>query len=102
MAVQDRVHVWPCLVDLGMNEALRIDRAAALIDRLAVEIERHDVVLGDEAGRDRRRHQEAISADRVPDADMAESVDDALPVEDAVCGNEVLEERIEIGLRPCG
>jgi hypothetical protein len=46
-------HVGPRLVDLAVDEALEEDAAAALIDRVRVEIELHDVFRGDERGRER-------------------------------------------------
>ena len=52
MTVHDRHHVGAYLIDLAVDETFEIGRAAARIDRRAVQVEFHDVVRGDQ----RRRH----------------------------------------------
>ena len=47
---------------------------AALIDRIAVEIEFHDVVQDDKFWAARPRHEKTVGALRMPHADMAEPV----------------------------
>ena len=99
MAVQHRVDVGTRLVDFGMDETLRVDRTVALVDRLAVEIELHDVGLADAARRERGRHQEPVLARGMADADVAEAVDDALAVENAIGSDEIVNGGAEIGWR---
>src|SRR5689334_14351754 len=104
MTVQHGVDVGPRLVDLGMDEALRIDRAIALVERLAVEIELHNVGPADTARRERRRHQKTVLALGMADADVAEAVDHALAVEDAIGSDQVVDYSAQIRwrLRPRG
>ena len=75
-----------------MDEALEEHRAAAGIDRVAVEIELHDVVGGDERRRQRARHQEVVGIGRMPCADMAEAVDHAELRKDAAADGDILEQ----------
>src|SRR5262244_2013409 len=103
MAVQHCVHVRTRLVDLGMDEALRIDRAVALVERLCIKIELHDVSLADAARGERRRHQKTVLALGMTDADVAEAVDHALAVENAIGSDQVVDRgsKIRRRLRPC-
>jgi len=81
-----------------MDEAFLIDRAAAAVDGVAVEVELHDVLGHDAARRLGHRHQKAIRSCRVTRADMTETVDHALLVEDAVGGDEIVDQRLQVGL----
>src|SRR5262245_54956388 len=99
MAVKDCVDVGARLVDLGMDETLGVDRAAALVDRLALEVELHDVGLADTARRERGRHQETVLALGMAGADVAEPVDHALAVENAIGGYKVVDRGAEIRRR---
>ena len=47
MVVHYRVHIRPRLIDRAVNEALQIGRAAALVDRAAVERVFDDIVALD-------------------------------------------------------
>ena len=80
-----------------MDEALEIGRAAARIDRLALERELHDVVLLDAVRRARARQQEALRIVGMARADMAEGVDHAFAGEDAVGGDDFFEQGVELG-----
>ena len=72
------------------------------VDRLAIAIELHDVGRGDEAGRHAARQEEMVRALVVAHADMAEAVDDALVVKDAVGGDEIFDQRrIGAACRDC-
>jgi hypothetical protein len=62
------------------------------IDRLAVAIELHDVGHLDEAGHHAVRQEEMVGVLVVARADMAEAVDNAQVVEDAVGGGEILDQ----------
>ena len=94
--MDDGVDVRAGLVGLGMDEAFGVDRTIAPLDRLAVEVELHDVLGRHTAGRLGGRHEETIRSRGMPHADMAEAVDHALPVEDAVGGHEIVDQRLEI------
>ena len=72
MVVHHGVHVRPRLVDGAVDEALEIRRAAALVDRRAVEGIFDDVVALDALGRTRPRQQIMLRIVGVPGADMAE------------------------------
>src|SRR5262249_24361468 len=77
-------------------------------ERRGVEVELHDVGLAHAARRQRRRHQEAILAFGMADADVAEAVDHTLAVENAIGGDEIVDDgakgakgdKIGWGLRP--
>src|SRR5258708_16284630 len=71
MAMYRGVDVRPGAIDLRVDETLLIDRAAATIDGIAVEIEFHDVVGGDAPGRLRLGNQEMIRPRRMPHPDGA-------------------------------
>jgi hypothetical protein len=73
-----------------VNETFEEHRAAARIDRVAVEIERHDVVGGDQRRRERARHQKMIGVVRIARADMAETVEHAELGEDAAADHDIL------------
>src|SRR5262249_17044808 len=94
MAMYHGVDVRPGAIDLGVDETLLIDRAAATINGIAVEIEFHDVVGGDAPRRLRLGNQKMIRPRRMPHADVAVSVDDALVIEDAVGRDEVLDQAL--------
>src|SRR5204862_8116032 len=93
MAVNDGHHVRPRFVDFAVDEAFQEHRAAAGIDRIAVEIEFHDVAGGDQRRRQRPRHQEAIWIARMARADMAEGIDHAEVGEDAAAGHDIPKQR---------
>src|SRR5262249_12937098 len=84
----------PGPIDLRVDETLLIDRTAATIDGTAVEIEFHDVVGGDAPRRLRLGNQKMIRPRRMPHADVAVTVDDALVIEDAVGRDEVLDQAL--------
>ena len=99
MAVHDRVDVRPHLVDLAMDEALAIGRAAVGIDRIAVEIEGDDVRHRHVARRHRLHLQIAVGIARVAHADMAEGVEHAVLGEDVVGRHQIgRDRRVEIGI----
>ena len=81
------------LEDPAVDEAFEIGGAPLRIDRLAARIELHDVGRLNEARRHAARQEEMVGALVVACADMAEAIDDTLVVEDAVGGDEVLDQR---------
>src|SRR6266849_464374 len=99
MAVDDRLYLGPRLEDFTMDEAFEIGGAPLGIDRLAVAIELHDVACLNQAGRHAARQEEMLGALVVAHADMAEAIDNALVVKDAVGGDEILDQRRIGGLR---
>jgi hypothetical protein len=56
MGMNHRHHIRTRLVDFTVNEALQKYRPAPRIHGIAVEIELHDVVGGDQRRRQRARH----------------------------------------------
>src|SRR5258708_13116289 len=94
MAMDHGVDVRPGAIDLRVDETLLIDRAAATIDGVAVEIEFHDVVGGDRPGRLRLGNQEMIRPRRMPHADVAVTVDDGLVREEGVGREEGLDQAL--------
>jgi hypothetical protein len=103
VVVHDGLHVLARRVDSRVNHALTVRRAAARIDRGAVERELHEVVDPDQSGAARARQPEALGVARVAHADVAERVDDAFIRENAIRGDEPLElrRRLACGLRTC-
>ena len=97
VVVHDRHHVRPRLVERAVDEALEIGRAAARIDRVAFEREFHDVGGLDAVGRARAREQIALRIVGMARADMAEGIDDRLAGEDAVGGDELFDDPVELG-----
>src|SRR6266446_2364426 len=97
--VHDRVHVRSRLEDGAVDEALEIGRAPARIDSGAVEGELHDVVRLDALRRPRPRQEEMLRIVGVAGADMPERVDDAFVGEDAVGGDDFIEQAFELGHR---
>ena len=100
MVVHHGVHVRPRFVDRAVDEALQIGRAAALVDRRAVEGIFDDVVALDALRRARPRQQIMLRIVGMPGADMAEGIDDALVGQDAIGGHQFFENEIE--LAHCG
>ena len=92
----DRLDVGMGLIDFAVDEALHIERSSPRLDRVAVEIELQDVVGRDQARSHAARQQKAPRVGLVPHADMAEAIDHALVGENAVGGDEIVD---EIGMR---
>ena len=99
MVVHHGVHVRPRLVDRAVDEALQIGRAAALVDRGAVERIFDDVVALDALGRAGAGQQIMLRIVRMPRADMAEGIDDALIGQNAVGGHQFFQNEIELAHR---
>ncbi len=96
MAVDDRPNVGACAIDLGVNEPLQIYTASLGIECGAVQVEGNDVFAPYESRRHIAREQEAAERLVVPRADMTEAVDDALPVQNAI-GDDQLVDKLGIG-----
>src|SRR5438105_13705586 len=93
VAVHDRLDLGMGLVDLAVNKSLKIDGPARRVDCIAVAVEFHDVGGGNQARRHAARQEEMLGVFVVTHADMAETVDDALIIKDAIGGDEVLDQR---------
>ena len=88
VTVHDGVDVGARTVDLAVDETLEVDAASAGIVRVAVQVERQDVVRGHESRRHVAREQEMRWRCVVPHADVSEAVDDTLVVQNAVGDGE--------------
>src|SRR5262245_3790949 len=95
--VHDRMHIRPRFVDAAMDEALQIGRPLARIDGIALERELHDVVLLDALGRTCAREQEALRVVGMARAHVPERVHDAFVRQDAVGGDDLFEQHVEVG-----
>ena len=93
MAVHNRTHLRPRLIDFAVNEAFEVHRAATLIDRRAVEVVFEDVLGRHQCGRHAARHQVAVRILVVPRADMAKAIHDALVVQNMIGRHEVIDQR---------
>ncbi len=82
MAVDHRGDIGAGAVDLAMDEALQIDRAATRRQGIAVKVELQDVVRGDEGGRQIPGQEKPVGRLVVANADMAEGIDDTVVEED--------------------
>ena len=114
MVVHDRMHVRSLFVDRAVDEALQIGRAAALVDRRAVELIFDDVVALDAFGGAGAREQIALRIVGMAGADMAERIDHAFVRQNAVGGHQFFDNEIELAHcaplpfaarsygRPCG
>src|SRR5580704_2467082 len=98
--VDHSLHVRSRLVDRAMDEALEVGRAAALVDRSAVERIFDDVVLLDALRRPRPRQQVMVGPLGMPRTHMSEGLDDPLARQDPVGGDQFFEN--EIKLAHCG
>jgi hypothetical protein len=76
-----------------MDKAFEIGRAAPRVDRLAREVEFHQIGRRDKPGRHAARQQKALGVLVVTPADMTKAVNDTLVVEDAVGGDEIVDQR---------
>src|SRR5271170_440249 len=92
VAVHDRLNLRVDPIDLAVDETFEIGGAAPRIDRVAVEIEFHDITSGDQRWRHASRQQEAARVLVVPGTDMAKAVEYTLTCEDAIGGDEVLDQ----------
>src|SRR5215469_5824535 len=96
MIVDHRFHIRPRLVDAAMDRPLDIDFAAALVDRLAVEIEFEEIVACHQLRAARAREEEAVGLGRMAHADMAIGIDHVLMGEDAVRHHQIVQDFVEI------
>ena len=97
MVVHDRHDIRPRFVERAVDEPLEVRRAAARIDRRAIERELHDVIRLDAIGCTRAREKIALRIVRIAHADVSEGIDHALAREDAVCRDKFFDQVIQPG-----
>jgi hypothetical protein len=73
-----------------VDKPLEVQAPISGVKRVAVEIEFHNVIHGNEFWRHSPRHQEAVRVAIVPHADMPHCIEDALIRENSVGGHKIL------------
>jgi hypothetical protein len=89
MRVHHCHHVWTGAVNFAMNEPLAVSGAAPRVDRIAVEIELHDVRRLDNLRSNGPREKEAVRIGRVSGAQVSVDLHHTLANEDVIAGDEV-------------
>ena len=92
VAVHDGDHIGARAVNLAVDKAFEIGARRVGLRRVAVEIELDDIGGRDKRRRHAARDQEVVRILRMPRADMAEAIDDALLVEDVIGIDEIVED----------
>ena len=92
MAVHHRLDLGTGLIDLAVDKAFEIEGATLGVDRIAVAVEFHDVGRGRQARRHAPRQQEMLGILVMARTDVAEPVDHTLVVEDAIGGDEIVDQ----------
>jgi len=80
-------------VNLCVNEAFRIQCSSACIHGITVQVELENIARRHKFRSKGPRHKKSAGRLRVSHADMAKSVKYPLACEDAICGNEIIEQR---------
>src|SRR5262245_61068662 len=78
MAMDDRLHVRPQLVDFAVDEPFDHAAAALWINRIGVKVVFHDVACGDQNRRERPGHQIAVWITGMTDAHVSVGIEHAL------------------------
>ena len=89
--------IRPRLIDGAVDRPLHIDRAVALVDGVVVERKFHQVGAADDFRAARAGQKIALWIIRMPDADMAKSVDHIFPRQNAVGHGQIPECLVEVG-----
>src|SRR5262245_52880753 len=84
-----------------MDEALEIRRSAAPIDRHAIERKLHDVIRLDAVGRTRARQKITLRIVGMAHADVAERIHHTLARQNAICGDKLLDQIVQLGHENC-
>jgi hypothetical protein len=90
VAVHHRLHVGARGVDGGVDESLQVGLSRVVFDRVALQIEGHDVGCRHQRRRHAAREQEAVAGARQANAHVAEAIDHALIGQDVVGVNKVI------------
>src|SRR5215203_958734 len=99
MTMHHGLHVRTHLVNLAMDESLAIDRTAARVNGIAVEVEGDEVAYCRIAGRDRLYLQVLVRIARIANADVTEGVEHPVMGEDVIGRDKIYgNSRIEIGV----
>ena len=75
MIVDHGMHIGTLFVDRAMDEPFAIGRAVLQIDRLAIELEFHEIVAGNQFRRAGPRHEITFRIVRRTNADMTKGID---------------------------
>src|ERR1700732_3052649 len=92
MAVEGGLNVRASTIERSVNEAFEVNAAAGSINGRAVSVVLENIFCGHQARRHAARHQEMLRVFLVAHTNVAEAVDDALIVEDAIGVDEILAE----------
>jgi hypothetical protein len=84
-------NVRPVLIDRAMDGAFTIHGTSTLIDRIAIEIELHDVVQDDKFGAAGPRHKKSVRTLWMAHADMSETVNHPFSRQDAIGNHQVFK-----------
>src|SRR5437868_5555491 len=91
VTVYDRMDVRPRTINFAVNESFQIG-TPIVVDEIAIQIERLDVVAADERRRHVSRKQEAIRLMRMTNADVAERIEHALVEQNVIRVDQVLDQ----------
>ena len=91
--MHDGVHVRPSAIDFTVNEPLEVYASAVGVEGSAIEVERDDVVAPHQCRRHVARQQEVHGRLVMAHADVTETIDDTLVVQDAVGDDELVDQR---------
>ncbi len=89
--MHDRAGVRPRAVDLAMDEPFEIERVAASVERIPLEVELHDIGGPHQRRRDTASQQEPVAVRRMADADVPEPVDHVLVEQDMICRHKLVD-----------
>src|SRR5690606_33327001 len=92
MAVHHGLDVRPATVDFAMDEALKIDLATVGIHRIPIQGELDDILSAHTAWRHIAGKQETVRPSVMTDADMSETIDNALVEKDMVGCYQILDQ----------
>ena len=90
--MHDGLHVGARTINLAMDEALQIHAPPGCIERRTVQVKGDDIFGADQPWRHVACEQEVLRRGVVTHAHVPESVDDSLPVQDAVGDDELVDE----------
>jgi hypothetical protein len=92
MGMDHRHDIRPRFIDFAVDKALAVMLLAAIGRRNALERELSNIGLGHDAGRDVARHHIALRVLVMPDADMAEAVENLMIEENEIGRDQIFDE----------